>query len=99
MQRLEARGRKRSSRSSQGAHLTCRDTPAKSRTRWFPGPQTALPLLASSLLSDLDPAVTMEPGPRHFWKHRCQWRPQQLRAPRGHCHSLWKIGQSPKGAL
>lgn len=27
-------------------------------------------------------------GQRHFGKHRCQWRPQQLRAPWGHCHSL-----------
>ncbi|KAK2496149.1 hypothetical protein MC885_014925, partial [Smutsia gigantea] len=47
-----------------GAHRTCRETPAKSRTQWSPGPQMALPLLASSLLSDLDPAVTVEPGPK-----------------------------------
>lgn len=47
-----------------GAHLTCWETPAKSHTQWSPGPQTALPLLASSLLSDLDPAVAMEPGPK-----------------------------------
>lgn len=56
----------------------------------------ALPLLASSLLSDLDPDVAMEPGPRHFWKHRCQWKPEQLQAPWDHCPSLWKIGWSPK---
>lgn len=43
---------------------TCRGTPANSHTWWFPGPQMTLPLLASSLLSDLDPAVTMEPGPK-----------------------------------
>lgn len=84
--------------SAPGAHLTCRDTPAKSCTRWLPGWRMALPLLASSLLSDLDPAVAMEPGPRHFWKHRCQWKPEQLQAPWDHCPSLWKIG-SPRSPL
>jgi hypothetical protein len=35
-------------------------------------------------------------GQRHFWKHRCQWWPQQLRAPEGYCHSPWKTGQSSR---
>lgn len=34
------------------------------RTRWYPGPRTALPVVASTLLSDLDPAVAMGPGPK-----------------------------------
>lgn len=38
-------------------------------------------------------------GQRHFWKHRCQWRSQQLQASQDHCPALWKTGQNPKGAL
>lgn len=79
-----------------GAHLACRATPANGHTWWFPGPRTALPCPASSLLSDSDPAVTTEPGPKALWKHRCQRRPRQLRALRDHCRSLWKPGRAAK---
>lgn len=44
-----------------GSRHTCRATPAMTRARWYPGPQMALPILASSLLST---AVTMEPRPK-----------------------------------
>lgn len=53
------------------------------------------PPLSSLIWTQLSPWSL---GQRHFWKHRCQWRPQQLQAPGGHCLSLWKTGQIPRGA-
>lgn len=62
MQWLEAWGRKCSSCFGRLPHLqgnSCQEPhPVVS------SPTEALPLLASSLLSDLDPAVTVEPGPK-----------------------------------
>lgn len=51
------------------------------------------PPLSSLIRTQLSPWSL---GQRHFWKHRCQWRPPQLQALRDHGHALWKTGQTPK---
>lgn len=82
-----------------GAHLTCRATPANSHPEWFPGPRMALPLLASSLLPAVDPAVTMEPGPKALLETKMPMEAAAAPGPGDHCHSLWKTGRLRRSPL
>lgn len=69
MQQLEARGRKCSSPFGRSPHLQGNSCP-EPHPDGFLAHRRPYPLLASSLLSDLDPAVTMELGSKALLETR-----------------------------
>lgn len=80
-------------------HLTCRATPAKSHPQWYLDPQMALPTLTSSLLSDLDPAVAMEPGPKALLETQMPVEATAAPGPAGPLPLPLEKKPDPRGAL